>query len=77
VSTVAEFQIEHLRYLNPQGRPLRELPAFAHDEAELIRMFAEMLRARLFDAKAIAAGIPGVQSLRICRRTNAVESRES
>jgi pyruvate dehydrogenase E1 component alpha subunit len=50
---VAEFQIQYLRYLNPQGRPIEELPAFAQDNEELLKMFAAMLRARVFDAKAI------------------------
>ena len=51
--TVAEFQIQYLRQLSPQGRPLDELPAFAQDNNELLKMFAAMLRARTFDAKAI------------------------
>ena len=53
MNRVAEFQIEYLRYVSPQGRPVGELPSFANDDAELLRMFAAMLRARLFDAKAI------------------------
>jgi 2-oxoisovalerate dehydrogenase E1 component alpha subunit len=51
--TVAEFQIQYLRYLNPQGRPIEELPAFANDNEELLKMFAAMLRARMFDTKAV------------------------
>ena len=51
--TVAEFQIQYLRQLSPQGRPLDDLPAFAQDNDELLKMFAAMLRARTFDAKAI------------------------
>jgi len=53
VRTVAEFKIEYLRYLDPQGRPTGELPAFANDDAELLRMYSAMLRARVFDGKAI------------------------
>jgi 2-oxoisovalerate dehydrogenase E1 component alpha subunit len=53
MKTVAEFQIQYLRHLSPQGRPLGELPAFAGDDAELLKMFAAMLRARIFDGKAI------------------------
>jgi 2-oxoisovalerate dehydrogenase E1 component alpha subunit len=53
VETVAEFRIEYLRRLTAQGRPLGELPAFAANEEELLRMFSAMLRARVFDAKAI------------------------
>lgn len=51
--TVAEFQIQYLRYVSPQGRPVGELPAFAADNDELLRMYAAMLRARVFDGKAI------------------------
>lgn len=50
---VAEFRIELLRYLDAQGQVLRELPPFAQDDNELLSMFAAMLRARTFDAKAI------------------------
>ena len=51
--TVAEFQIQYLRLLSPQGRPLEDLPAWANDDEELLKMFGAMLRARTFDAKAI------------------------
>ena len=51
--TVAEFRIQYLRLLSAQGRPLEDLPAFAADNQELLKMFAAMLRARTFDAKAI------------------------
>lgn len=51
--TVAEFQIQYLRLLSPQGRPLEDLPAFAADNEELLKMFAAMLRARTFDTKAV------------------------
>lgn len=53
MKTVAEFQIQYLRHLSPQGRPVGELPAFADDDEELLKMFAAMLRARIFDGKAI------------------------
>ena len=45
--TVAEFQIEYLRASDPQGTPVGELPAFAADDAELLKMFGAMLRARI------------------------------
>lgn len=51
--TVAEFQVQYLRHLDPQGRPVGKLPTFAEDDDELLKMFAAMLRARIFDAKAI------------------------
>ena len=53
MKTVAEFKVEYLQYLDPQGNIAGELPAFAQDDAELLKMFAAMLRARIFDTKAI------------------------
>ena len=53
VRVVAEFQIQLLRYLDAQGHVVQELPRFAHDTDELLKMFGAMLRARTFDAKAI------------------------
>jgi pyruvate dehydrogenase E1 component alpha subunit len=50
---VAEFRIQHLQHIDAQGRVLGELPDFARDDAELVKMFAAMLRARIFDNKAI------------------------
>jgi pyruvate dehydrogenase E1 component alpha subunit len=53
VRTVAEFQIKYLRHVDPQGKPVGELPAFAASDDELLKMFAAMLQARVFDSKAI------------------------
>jgi 2-oxoisovalerate dehydrogenase E1 component alpha subunit len=53
VRVVAEFQIQLLRYLDAQGQVVGELPRFAQDTDELLKMFAAMLRARTFDTKAI------------------------
>ncbi len=53
VRVVAEFQIQLMRYLDAQGQIVQELPSFAQDTDELLRMFGAMLRARTFDAKAI------------------------
>jgi pyruvate dehydrogenase E1 component alpha subunit len=53
VRVVAEFQIQLLRYLDAQGHIVQELPRFAQDNDELLKMFGAMLRARTFDAKAI------------------------
>lgn len=50
---VAEFQIQLLRYLDAQGHIAQELPRFAQDTDQLLKMFGAMLRARMFDAKAI------------------------
>ena len=51
--TVAEFRIQHLQHVDAQGQVLGALPDFARDGAELLKMFAAMLRARTFDSKAI------------------------
>jgi 2-oxoisovalerate dehydrogenase E1 component alpha subunit len=53
VRIVAEFQIPLLRYLDAQGQIVNELPPFAQNNDELLKMFGAMLRARTFDAKAI------------------------
>ena len=54
VRTVAEFQIQYRQILDPHGRLHGDsLPAFANDNEELLKMFGAMLRARVFDGKAI------------------------
>jgi pyruvate dehydrogenase E1 component alpha subunit len=53
VKVVAEYQIQHLQYLDGDAKVRGELPAFARDNAELLKMFGAMLRARTFDTKAI------------------------
>jgi len=53
VRVVAEFQIQLLRYLDAQGHIVQELPRFAQDTDQLLKMFGAMLRARMFDTKAI------------------------
>lgn len=50
---VAQFQIQRLQHLDAQGHTIGSLPAFARDDQELLKMFAAMLRARVFDTKAI------------------------
>jgi len=53
VRVVAEFEIRLLRYLDAQGCVVGELPRFAENNDELLKMYGAMLRARMFDAKAI------------------------
>lgn len=53
MTRVAEFQIELTRFLDAAGTPVAPLPAFAHDANELRRLFGAMLRARVFDTKAV------------------------
>lgn len=54
VGNVASFQIEHVRYLDEQGRPERaDLPSFARDAEQLAAMYRAMVFVRVFDGKAI------------------------
>jgi 2-oxoisovalerate dehydrogenase E1 component alpha subunit len=53
LKVVAEFQIERLQHVDAQGRVLGPLPDFARDDRELLKMYSAMLRARVFDIKAL------------------------
>jgi 2-oxoisovalerate dehydrogenase E1 component alpha subunit len=53
LKTIAEFAIGHEQLLAADGSPTGELPDFARDGAELVRMYRMMVLCRLFDAKAI------------------------
>jgi pyruvate dehydrogenase E1 component alpha subunit len=52
-SVVASFEVPYLQLLDPAGKPVGDLPAFARKPAELLAMYRVMLQARLFDTKAI------------------------
>ena len=55
MSIAASFQIEHLQYLDPSGKPVsKDLPACAKDGKRLVELFKQMLFVRVFDTKAIA-----------------------
>ena len=55
MSLVASFEIEHLQYLGPDGRLVRDdLPEFARDRRNLVELFKTMLYVRTFDTKAVA-----------------------
>jgi pyruvate dehydrogenase E1 component alpha subunit len=53
MKTVAEFRIVHSGVLDPHGNATDELPPFAHDREELLRMYRMMTLVRAFDAKAV------------------------
>jgi 2-oxoisovalerate dehydrogenase E1 component alpha subunit len=53
LKTVAEFAIGYEQLLDASGAPTGELPAFAAETEELLRMYRMMVLCRLFDAKAI------------------------
>jgi 2-oxoisovalerate dehydrogenase E1 component alpha subunit len=53
LKTVAEFEIQHHQFLDPQGRALGTLPEFTRDAAEMVKMYRLMTLVRAFDTKAI------------------------
>lgn len=48
------LQLPYTRYLDPSGRPLGSLPAWAGDHELLRRLYRQMVLTRLFDQKAVA-----------------------
>jgi pyruvate dehydrogenase E1 component alpha subunit len=53
-TTVASFTIERIGYLDADGAPIGELPAFAEDLDRLVEMYRAMWLTRAFDATAVA-----------------------
>lgn len=54
MTVVARFEVHHVRYLDPDGRPCGELPPLGEDRDQLHALYRQMVRCRVFDAKAIA-----------------------
>jgi pyruvate dehydrogenase E1 component alpha subunit len=54
VTTVASFEIDYTRFIDPEGRAVQSLPAFAGNRAHLVRLYRAMVLTRTFDAKAVA-----------------------
>ncbi|NMG76369.1 pyruvate dehydrogenase (acetyl-transferring) E1 component subunit alpha [Aromatoleum diolicum] len=54
MTTIARFQVEYTRFVDPQGEATQPLPEFALDPAALIPLYRAMLLTRTFDTKAIA-----------------------
>ncbi len=53
LKTVASFTIPYLQCIDPKGKAVGELPAFAEDPEELLKMYRLMSLTRVFDTKAI------------------------
>jgi 2-oxoisovalerate dehydrogenase E1 component alpha subunit len=53
VKTIAEFRIPYHQVLDPAGRLVAELPEFAKDREELLKLYRLMTLTRTFDTKAI------------------------
>jgi pyruvate dehydrogenase E1 component alpha subunit len=54
MTTIAEFEIHHTRFLDQDGSVRKRLPSFAESRDALIDLYRAMILTRAFDAKAIA-----------------------
>lgn len=54
MTSAATFRIEYLQFLDPHGKAVAPLPAFAQDPAALVTLYRAMVLMRTYDAKAIA-----------------------
>ena len=54
MTIAATFQIDYLQFLDPQGKVVAPLPAFAEDGEKLAALYQAMVLMRTYDAKAIA-----------------------
>jgi 2-oxoisovalerate dehydrogenase E1 component alpha subunit len=54
MSTAAQFTIEYLQYLDPEGKTTTEPPEWARSGEKIRELFKEMLKVRAFDTKSIA-----------------------
>jgi len=53
VKTIAEFRIPYRQVLDPEGKLVADLPDFAKDPEELLRLYRLMTLTRSFDTKAV------------------------
>ncbi len=53
MKNIAEFRIPYRQILDPDGKVVADLPEFARDEDELVRMYRLMVLTRTFDTKAV------------------------
>lgn len=54
MTVAAQFEIEYLQYLKPDGTLAGPLPPAVRDPTQLVPLFKRMLFVRTFDSKAIA-----------------------
>lgn len=54
MTTVARFTVDYTRFLDPSGKAVAELPAFARDPGRLVALYRAMVLTRAFDARAVA-----------------------
>jgi pyruvate dehydrogenase E1 component alpha subunit len=53
LSTIAEFKVDYRQFIDPEGKVVAELPDFAKDPEELLKMYRLMTLTRVFDTKAV------------------------
>lgn len=53
MKTIANFSVEYVQFIGPNGKPAKDLPEFARDREEMLRMYKLMVLTRTFDTKAI------------------------
>jgi len=54
MTTVAEFKVDYIQYLNANSELVQPLPDDAKDTPFLVELYSNMVKTRLFDAKAVA-----------------------
>ena len=54
MTVAAQFEIEYLQYLGPDGKLTGKLPPAVADAKALLPLFKQMLFVRTFDTKSIA-----------------------
>jgi len=54
MTVVARFEVHHSQFLDPHGRAVQPLPAFAQDAKNLVALYRWMVLMRAYDTKAIA-----------------------
>ena len=54
MSEAARFSIEYTRFLDSKGEAQQDLPVFAQNLHELLKLYQQMMLTRLFDYKAVA-----------------------
>ncbi len=50
----ASFEVRYRQFLDPAGKPVAELPTFAHDRDVMVALYRAMVMTRQFDAKAVS-----------------------
>jgi 2-oxoisovalerate dehydrogenase E1 component alpha subunit len=54
MTITARFEVEFTRFIDADGDPVAELPAFASDRDRMLEFYRWMVLTRTFDAKAVA-----------------------